>query len=84
VAFVDQRFELTPASLWRDYFAIGLARPRFRQLLDRYEIGTLLIDERENAPLVDAVARDTEWRLVSRELSYRLYERGVTPRAHDG
>jgi hypothetical protein len=79
VSFVDQRFELTPANLWHDYFVIALARPGFRQLLDRYEIGTLLIDERENRPLVEAMTRDTAWRLVSREFSYRLYQRGLPP-----
>jgi hypothetical protein len=84
VAFVDQRMDVTPASLWRDYFAIGLARPGFRKLLDRYEIGTLLIDERENRPLVDAVSRDTAWRLVSREFSYRLYQRQMPSRPSDG
>jgi hypothetical protein len=84
VAFVDQRFELTPPSLWHDYFVIALARPGFRELLDRYEIGTLLIDERENRPLVDAMTRDTAWRLVSREFSYRLYQREMPRRSKDG
>jgi hypothetical protein len=84
VAFVDQRFDLTPRTLWRDYFTIALARPDFRQLLDRYQIGTLLLHERENQPLVDAVTNDAAWRLVSRELSYRLYQRTVSPRRNDG
>jgi hypothetical protein len=84
VAFVDQRFELTPASLWRDYFIIARARSGFRELLDRYEVGTLLIDARDDAPLVDAVAHDAEWRLVAREFSYRLYERAAMPRPDDG
>jgi hypothetical protein len=84
VAFVDQRFELTPAWLWRDYFTIALARPGYRELLERHHVGTLLIEERDNAPLVDAVARDTEWRLVSREFSYRLYERVPSRRPSDG
>jgi hypothetical protein len=75
VAFVDQRFELVPARIWAEYFTIGSAGPGWRELLTRYEIGTLLIDEQRQRPLVDAIGKDGEWRLVARESSYRLYMR---------
>jgi hypothetical protein len=75
VAFVDQRFELVPAAIWARYFTIGSAEPGWRELLTRYEIGTLLIDEQRQRSLVDAIGKDGAWRLVAREFSYRLYVR---------
>ncbi len=82
VAFVDQRFELVPAEIWEEYFTIGAARAGWRELLTRYGIGTLLIDERRQRALVEAIGRDPEWHLVAREFSYRLYER--SPRGGPG
>jgi hypothetical protein len=43
--------------------------------LTRYEVGTLLLDERHQSALVAAVEGDAEWRLVAREFRYRLYVR---------
>lgn len=83
VAFVDQRFELVPPEIWDQYFTIASARPGWQQLLARYGIGTLLIDTRRQRPLVQAVERDDEWRLVARELSYRLYVRSSLGAAID-
>lgn len=73
VAFVDQRFELIPAPIWTTYFAISAARPGWQQQLAHYGIGTLLLDERRQRPLLDAVKRDGAWRFVAREHSYVLY-----------
>jgi hypothetical protein len=78
VAFVDQRFELTPPSLWQDYFAICEARADWKALLARYEIGTLLLDEKSAPRLLAELERDAEWRLVMREYSYAVYERTDT------
>jgi hypothetical protein len=75
VAFVDQRFELVPPEIWARYFTIGSARPGWQEFLTRYEVGTLLLDERHQSALVAAVEGDAEWRLVAREFRYRLYVR---------
>jgi hypothetical protein len=75
VAFVDQRFEIIPASVWRDYFAICQARGGWPELLRRHGIDTLLIDEAAAAKLMGQLAGSPEWRLVRRELAYALYER---------
>ena len=77
VAFVDQRFELTPPSVWQDYFAICEARADWPTLLDRYGIGTLLLDEAEAGRLLAALGRAAGWRLVKREFAYHLYERAA-------
>jgi len=77
VAFVDQRFEMTPPGVWRDYFAICQARADWPMLLDRYGVGALLLDEVEAEPLVVALARSPEWRLVVREFTYHHYERAA-------
>jgi hypothetical protein len=75
VAFVDQRFELTPAQLWRDYFAICEAERGWQALLARYQIDGLLVHESRAAPLILALTRESEWRLSAREYGYRLYTR---------
>jgi hypothetical protein len=75
VAFVDQRFEIVPPEIWAQYFTVASAVPGWKAILDHYGIGTLLIDQERQHLLVDAVEREREWRLVARELSYRLYMR---------
>ena len=77
VAFVDQRFELVPPEIWARYFTIASAQPGWQQLLAEHGIGTLLIDERRQRPLVVAIEHSHAWRLVARELSYRLYVRSA-------
>lgn len=77
VAFVDQRFELVPPEIWAEYFAIGSAQPGWPQRLARYGIGTLLLDEQRQRPLLDAIGRDRAWRFVAREHSYVLYVRSA-------
>jgi hypothetical protein len=73
VAFVDQRFELTPAELWRDYFRLAEARGDFRALLRRYDIDAVLVNDGTSAALVDALTRDPRWLLRARELRYSLF-----------
>lgn len=75
VAFVDQRFELVPAWLWRDYFAICDAQPGWRVLLDRYAVGTVLIDETNASGLLTAIAGAPDWREIGAEFGYHLFER---------
>jgi hypothetical protein len=84
VAFVDQRFELIRPEIWTEYFSIASARPGWQALLGRYGVRTLLVDERRQRPLVDAIAHDGEWRLVAREFSYRLYVRSLKGKPGDG
>ena len=73
VAFVDQRFELTPAELWRDYFTLAEARGDFRELLRRYDIDAVLVNDETSAKLVDALKRDPRWLLRAQELRYSLF-----------
>jgi hypothetical protein len=81
VAFVDQRFELTPPALWEEYFAISQARPGWKQHLDRRDIRTLLLHEAHDRALVAAIEQDGGWRFVQRELAYRSYVRAeASPR----
>lgn len=80
VAFVDQRFELTPPELWRDYFAISRAEGDWRARLARYGIDGLLIHEERAGGLVQALAAEPEWRLDGQEFGYRFYTRHPAPR----
>ena len=73
VAFVDQRFELIPAELWRDYFMLAEARGDFRALLRRYDIDAVLVHDGRSAALVHALNEDPRWLLRGRELRYSLF-----------
>jgi hypothetical protein len=84
VAFVDQRFELIGQEIWSEYFTIASARPGWQALLGRYGVRTLLVDERRQRALVEAIAHDPGWRLVAREFSYRLYVRSPQGAPGDG
>ena len=75
VAFVDQRFELIPAPVWRDYFVITAFEPGWEELVERYDIGVFLIDEREDSALADGLHRDERWCMVEQELTFVWYER---------
>jgi hypothetical protein len=73
VAFVDQRVELTPASLWRDYFTIAGASAGWQLLLERHAIDAVLVHDERSRGLVAALAEDPRWRLSAREVGYSLF-----------
>jgi hypothetical protein len=75
VAFVDQRFELLPISVWRDYADVCGARDGFAQILRRYGVVAVLAEPREAKPLLDALANDPGWSLTDQEGEFRLYLR---------
>jgi hypothetical protein len=66
--FLDGRVELYPLALWSDYVSITLPAADWRDLLDRYSIGYLVLSTEQNAELIEVVGRDAEWR--------RTYEDG--------
>lgn len=53
--FSDPRVELYPLDLWLDYAAISSARHDYAALLQRYGIRTLMLDQVNQAALIEAV-----------------------------
>jgi hypothetical protein len=75
VAFVDQRFELIPPPVWREYLDACGAKPGFERILNRYGVVAVLAESSEAKPLLDALANDPDWSLDAREGEFRLYLR---------
>jgi hypothetical protein len=75
VAFVDQRFELIPPHVWREYLEACAARPGFERILNQYGVVAVLAESPEAKPLLEALANDPAWRLDDREGEFRLYLR---------
>jgi hypothetical protein len=62
--FVDSRIELYSDDIWMDYLAITNAQSDWEELLDKYQVNTLMIGVKDQAPLVDAVKASSAWQEV--------------------
>ncbi len=71
---VDPRIELFPQAVWDDYNELRGAGDRWREVLDRWEVGAVVLDTRDWS-LVDVIDRDPGWRLAYRDADGVLYVR---------
>ena len=60
--FVDPRVELYPYDQWLDYIKISNG-VRYNELLDKYRIDRILLDNQEQAELSGLLANDELWRM---------------------
>lgn len=75
VAFVDQRIELIPESVWGDYFEISGAEEGWRKLVERHGIDTMLLWPQEQWRLIQALEADPAWTLVAVDEGHLLFFR---------
>jgi hypothetical protein len=62
--FLDGRIELHPDQVWLDYLEITFPSARWRQLVDKYDIGYFVLDKVEQADLIaDLRADSPKWRI---------------------
>ncbi len=54
-AFVDQRMEYIPQSVWDEYYVVSKAKKGWSKVLEKYEIDTLILLKKEHANLVKAL-----------------------------
>jgi hypothetical protein len=59
--FLDGRIEIHPPQVWIDYLTITFPGAEWRSLLDRYAIGTVVLDRGAEADLARALAADPGW-----------------------
>ncbi len=62
--FVDNRFELHPAEVWREYTAISTGHVTWERLLDAHGVTRLALSHATQAGLVAAVRESPRWRLA--------------------
>ena len=73
--FVDPRIELYPIETWWDYSAVGNALPGWQNLLDQYEIRTLMLSPENQAPIVAALRDSPDWILEYEDLVALIFTR---------
>ena len=61
--FVDSRIELFPPSVWREYGDVRLATGTWGSILDRYDVGAIVVDA-ENGALLPRLRGQPGWTLV--------------------
>lgn len=79
VAFVDQRMEFVPESVWEQYFAVSRAE-NWEEELWRWEVDTLLLSHESQWPLIQRAIASPAWELVLTDASHLLFYR----RSFDG
>lgn len=83
VAYVDQRMEFVPQSIWDRYFEVGRAQRWATELEDR-GVDTLLLSPKSQWPLLQAAMVSRDWTVVGVAQSHvLLYRRGSFDRAED-
>lgn len=81
VAFVDQRMELLPDEVWREYFEISSAEGDWQSRLDHWQITWLLLNPRGQWPLIQEALKSTQWRLKYVDEAHVLLVRSGAPGA---
>jgi hypothetical protein len=71
--FIDGRSDFFQDALSKEYVAVLNASREWRIILDKYAVKTLLIPP--DAPLAEAVWKETAWRLVAKDDSALLMTR---------
>jgi hypothetical protein len=74
--FVDPRVELYPLTIWQDYLAIRDARDYNALLIDKYDVGRVLLDRQLQPRLAAALAADTaHWEREYADSRAEIYRR---------
>ena len=72
---VDGHVELASEQAWRDYCAVNSGDPRWEQILDRYSVDYLLLDDDYQSTLLSCVRRSNVWEEAFRSGDALLFTR---------
>ena len=72
---VDPRIELFPARVWADYFLVSDGREGWEEVLDLWDVRTLVLEPGQAEGLLQILPQHQEWRLVIRTPLGSVYER---------
>jgi hypothetical protein len=72
---VDARIELFTPDVWTDYFIVADGREGWDQVLERWEVGVLILEPTQADGLLAILPDHPEWRLVARNASGAVYAR---------
>jgi hypothetical protein len=75
--FVDDRFELHPAEVWREYVAISTGHASWERRLESHGITRLALNPSTQAGLIAAVRESPNWQLVYEDRQALVFSHGV-------
>jgi len=73
--FIDNRFELHPIEIWKEYTIISRGHVSWERRLDSYGVTRLALEPESQVGLVEAVRESTNWRLVYEDNQALVFER---------
>ena len=73
--FVDSRIEVTPGSVWNQYFALSSAQEGWQQILDDYGVDGAVLKESQSASLIAHMQTDPGWTLAYHDEDGYLFVR---------
>jgi hypothetical protein len=73
--FVDSRMEVIPDGVWKDYYAVSLARQGWQDVLDRWGIDVVVLARDQQRLAIPIVAADPGWRLAYQDADGLIFIR---------
>jgi hypothetical protein len=77
--FVDNRFELHPPEVWREYLAIVSGHVSWERRLEAHGITRLALSRASQGALIAAVQESPRWRLAYEDDRALVFERTDNP-----
>ena len=74
IVFVDQRVELPPVEVWRQYFEASRGE-NWEEVFEIYGVDAAVVHRRRQSDLVDALAESEAWQAVARNEATVTYVR---------
>lgn len=72
---VDARIEIFPEQVWEDYFIVSAGREGWDEVLERWEVRTLILESSQAEDLLEVLPDHPEWRLIERNPYGAVYTR---------
>ena len=73
--FIDNRFELHPIEIWKEYTIISRGHVSWERRLDSYGVTRLALEPESQVGLVEAVRDSPNWRLVYQDEQALVFDR---------
>jgi hypothetical protein len=72
---VDPRIEIFPKATWDDYISVSSGRDGWQAILDRWDVGVLVLHPDQSTGLLSVIDGDPDWRPVLQTDHGSVYER---------
>jgi hypothetical protein len=77
--FVASHAHLMPRKVWLDYLRVSRGTAQWREILDRYDVNTVLVDRAGRGALILLLRQDPEWEAIYEDRMAVAFARRVTP-----